>query len=110
MPNRIEPAPSLSALNFVAPTSRYLNAEVIKYFIDETSMLAFKTFKRPERSQSDQDRFYVITPGTEYRPDIVAKGAYGKEGYWWVLLLANDMKDILDFRAGKTILVPTPYN
>ncbi len=109
MANRVERTDGSVQLNFVAQTSRYLNSKIIHYVIDETKYLTFETFKKPQRSPNDQDRFYVITPGTQHRPDLVAKSAYGKEGYWWVLLLANDMKDVLEFEAGKTIIIPTPY-
>lgn len=109
MPNTIEATTGLVNINFVGSTSRYLKSPIINYVIDDTKFLTFKTFKRPTRTATDQDKFYVITKGTEYRPDIVSKRAYGKEGYWWVIMMANEMKDITEFVAGKSIIIPTPH-
>lgn len=109
MANKIEEVSGIPNSNFVGQTSRYLNSKLINYQVGNTKFLTFKTFKRPTRVTSSEDRFYVITPGTEYRPDIVAKKVYGNEGYWWVLLLGNNIFDIYDFKAGKTIVIPSPY-
>ncbi len=109
MPNSIEPTTGLVNQNFVGPTSRYLNSEIINYVTEGKKYLTFKTWKRPTRTSSASDQYYVINAGTQFRPDIVAKRAYGKEGWWWIILLANNMIDVLEFEAGKTILIPTPY-
>lgn len=109
MANSIEPTVGLVNQNFVGPTSRYLNSEIINYVTEGKKYLTFKTWKRPTRLPSQNDRYYVITAGTQYRPDIVSRNAYGKEGYWWLIMTANNMIDVLEFKAGTTILIPTPY-
>jgi hypothetical protein len=48
----------------------------------------------------------VITPGVEYRPDLVSYDKYGTPNSWWMILEANGMKDIWDFKSGKTIMLP----
>ena len=48
----------------------------------------------------------VIPSGMEFRPDLVSKEKYGVPDFWWKILEANKMKDIFEFRAGKTIILP----
>lgn len=110
MPNSIEEIEGVSIDSFVGPTSRYRNSDIINYITENKKFLTFKTWKRPARQSSEGDRFYTITAGTEFRPDIVAKNAYNREGWWWILMLVNNMSDVLEFKAGKTIIIPVPFN
>ena len=109
MPNVIEPTTGLVSTNFVANTSRYLNSEIVNYRIGGVKYLTFKTYKKPTRTPSSNDQYYVIQAGDNYRPDILSKRAYGTESYWWVLLQANNMNDVYDLTAGKTIVIPNSY-
>ncbi len=109
MANSIESVAGVVNSNFVGNNSRYNNSEIINYVSNNKKFLTFKTWVRPTRQPSPDDKSYTITAGTEYRPDIVAKNAYNREAWWWILLLANNMSDILEFKAGTTIIIPTPY-
>jgi hypothetical protein len=42
----------------------------------------------------------------EYRPDLVSQDKYGLPDFWWKIMEVNGMKDIMDFKAGKTIVLP----
>lgn len=90
--------------NFVDSASRYVNSTVFYY--GEKNLLTFESYKRKNRTPSSSDRYYVITAGTEYRPDLVAQRAYGNAAMWWKILEANGMFDIFDFKAGTNILIP----
>ena len=105
MANTVEVA-NVDTRNFVDSASRYLNSTVFYY--GEKRLLTFETYKRKTRTPSGQDRYYVITSGTEFRPDLVAQRAYGNTAMWWKILEANGMFDIFDFKAGTNILIPDP--
>lgn len=109
MANSIETTSGLSNLTFVGPSSRYLNSEIVNYVINGSKFLTFKTYKRTPRQAAEDDRFYVIPPGSQYRPDIVSKFVYGREAWWWVIMQANNMFDVMDFKAGKTIIIPSAF-
>lgn len=109
MANSIEQTTGLLNTTFVGPSSRYVNSDLVYYNSDNRKYLTFKTFKRPQQQSSPNDRFYVISAGVAYRPDVVAKKIYGRESFWWILLLANNMSDIMEFSAGKTITIPSPF-
>ena len=103
MANTIEKA-DLSQGNFVTAKSRYINSTVIYY--GDKKLITFETYKRTPIASSPNDRFYVITATTEYRPDLVAQKAYGDVRLWWKILEANNMKDIWDFKSGTNIVIP----
>lgn len=109
MANFIEPTTGISNLTYVDTNSRYISADLIYYNSEKRKYLTFETYKRPLRQSSPNDRFYVIDGGVAYRPDVVAKKIYGTEEFWWVIMQANNMFDIMDFSAGKTILIPSPF-
>ena len=94
----------IEARRFVTRSSRYIDSEVIYY--GENRILTFTTYKKPQNRKSEQDKFYVITPGTEYRPDLVSKKAFGTVDFWWKILEFNNMKDIFEFKSGKNIRIP----
>lgn len=99
---------SISHSSVVDAASRY-NKSAIIYYGDQR-FITFETYKRVNYVPSDGDRFYVITKSTEYRPDLVSQRAYGTVGYWWKILEANNMMDILDFKAGTNIVIPNVLN
>jgi hypothetical protein len=103
MANKVEIAP-LNNTNFVDNDSRYINSTIFYY--GDNRFITFETYKRKTRTPSEGDRFYVITKGTEYRPDLVALRAYGNVSFWWKILEANNMNDIWDFTAGTNIIIP----
>lgn len=103
MANRLE-FTNLRATDFVTPTSRYANSDVVYY--KEERYTTFTVYKKQVNTLSGRDTVAVIPPGMEYRPDLVSKQRYGTVDFWWKIMEANNMKDILDFKAGKTIQLP----
>lgn len=95
---------NIPPVNFVGGMSRYLNQDVIYY--SENNLLTFTTYKRKKITRSDKDQVMLITPGYEFRPDLLAYDKYGVVDVWWKILEANKMKDIYEFRSGKTIFLP----
>lgn len=89
---------------FVPVSSRYADTPVIYY--TENKLLTFTTYKKTQITTSQKDKFYVITPGTEYRPDLVSQTAYGTVDFWWKIMEANEIKDIFEFKAGLNIRIP----
>lgn len=95
---------NIPAVNFVGGISRYVKQDVIYY--SENNFLTFTTYKRKKITRSENDQVALITPGYEYRPDLMAFDKYGVVDVWWKILEANKMKDIYDFKSGKTIFLP----
>ena len=98
---------SFDSTNSVPPTSRYANAKMIYY--GSANKITLKTYKRTsvQRKINSEDKFMVITPGVAYRPDLVSNEVYGIPDFWWKIMERNYMKDILDFKAGVNIILPT---
>lgn len=90
-------------------TSRYQKSDLI--FYSDFQILTFETYDRLYNSSTstkeiDNIIYYVITAGTQYRPWLVSNDAYGDPGYWWLIMEFNNLFDIEDFSAGKTIKIP----
>lgn len=103
MANKIEYT-NLRASDFVTTVSRYSNSQVI-YYSDE-KIITFETYKKKKYKSSPSDQVAVIPPGMEYRPDLVSKDKYGVPDFWWKIMEINNIKDIMDFKAGRTIVLP----
>lgn len=106
MANFIE-STNIHARRFVTPSSRYLESDVVYY--TENKLLTFKTYKTKTIPLSDQDKYAEISPGMEYRPDLVSQQAYGTVDFWWKILEANGMKDVWEFKTGKNIRIPKSF-
>jgi len=103
MANKIQET-SITTDTVVPVTSRYADSTII-YYGDENRM-TFYTYKRQEIPEDSEDKFAVITPGTQYRPDLVSQDFYGTVEFWWKIMEANFIWDIWDFTTGKTIRLP----
>lgn len=90
--------------SLVTPSSRYRKQNVIYY--SDKRIMTFDTYVRRAYVPSGDEKVMVITKGVEYRPDLVSHDFYGFPDNWWRILEANNMKDIWDFKAGKTIMLP----
>jgi hypothetical protein len=88
--------------SYVTASSRYVMSPVIYY----EGKLAYPIYKKKKVSFGPQDQHYEITKEVEYRPDIVSHRNYGTPDYWWKIMEMNGMKDILEFRAGRNIILP----
>lgn len=94
----------LSSSRFVPPTSRYIGSQVLQY--SEQNILVFETYKRKPYKPTGKDKFTVISPGHEYRPDLLSNSIYGVPDFWWRIMQVNNIWDIYDFKAGTNIRIP----
>jgi len=84
-------------------TSRYAKAKTITTLEGYTT---FAIYKRKYYPPAKEDRFLTITEAYDYRPDLVSVDIFGVPDFWWRLMEANGMTDIMQFRAGRNIRVP----
>ncbi len=103
MANKIEFS-NTSATTFVSPTSRYVSSRVIKY--SDQKITTFETYKKNPYKMGAGDQLAVIPGGMEYRPDLMSMERYGTTDFWWRLMEANNIKDVIEFTAGRTIILP----
>jgi hypothetical protein len=89
---------------YVNATSRYAYSICREY--TENRLFTYEIYKRKNRLKNGTEQFLEITPAVEFRPDLVAYEFYGTPELWWSILEFNGMKDILEFKAGKNILLP----
>jgi len=94
----------IAPTTFVTPTSRYSSSKVVKY--SSQKITTFETYKRKPFVMSSGDQLAVIPNGMEYRPDLMSNQRYGTTDFWWRIMEVNNMKDIMEFKAGKTIILP----
>jgi len=97
----------LDAKDFVLSTTRYANSQVVYY--GDSKILTFETYKPEKIFESSSDSIAIISPGVAYRPDLVSYQSYGTSEFWWKIMEANNMKDILEFKAGTTIRIPSQF-
>ncbi len=94
--------------DFVTPTSRYLNSQVILW--GDNRLLTFNTYKRSPISISSEDQFTIIKPGDEYRPDLTSFRVYGTTDFWWRIMEANGLSDIFNYKSGLNIRLPASFS
>ncbi len=103
MANKIE-ITDINPAEFVTPTSRYYNSRVL-YYSDE-KIVTFETYKKMKYKSSNRDQVSVVPNSMQFRPDLVSKQKYGTVDFWWKIMEINNIKDIMDFKAGITITLP----
>jgi hypothetical protein len=84
--------------------SRYKESEVLYW--GNQRRIAFGTYLRKPYTPTGKERVMLVTPGLEYRPDLVAYDVYGFPDGWWKIMEVNKIYDIWDFKAGITIMLP----
>lgn len=95
---------NLKSSDFVDAASRYINGEVIYY--GDQNYLTFTTYKKRKRLLSKEDKFTSISLGHQYRPDLLSNEVYGTPDFWWKIMEFNNISDVFEFEAGKTIRLP----
>lgn len=95
---------NLQKSNFIDAASRYNSSPIIYW--GPKRLITFEIYKRKKPVDEPDQKVYVISPGTQYRPDLVAFRAYGDPRYWWKIMEFNKIYDILDFKTGRTIVIP----
>jgi len=93
--------------NLVATTSRYSAKQIIYYGAQQR--VTFAIYRKKNFTFAATDKFYEITKSMEFRPDLVSHSIYGIPDYWWRIMETNNMKDVMEFRAGRTIRLPGGY-
>ena len=88
--------------SYVPPSSRYARLPIIKY----DGKLTYPVYKKGKTGLSAKGQHYEISKDVEYRPDLVSYMFYGAPDFWWRIMELNKMKDILEFRAGRNIILP----
>jgi hypothetical protein len=104
MANFFEFASTLSSNMYVSSTSRYIGSRVAYY--GQQKKITFNIYQREQVPVSDQDKYMIITAGFEYRPDLVSYKTYGTSDYWWLILQANNINDVYQFKTGLNIRLP----
>lgn len=99
----IEPSNTLPE-KVVSGMSRYIDGEIV--FYGEQKFLTFTTYNRKAYKPTGKEKILLIKKGVEFRPDLVSYDAYGFVDAWWKILEANGMKDVFEFKAGVTIIIP----
>lgn len=90
--------------DIVTSSSRYANSALVYY--GDTNKMTFTTYKKSKNNSSDSDRYTIVNPGQEYRPDLVSMEAYGTVDFWWRIMEFNGLKDIMQFKAGTNLIIP----
>ncbi len=105
MANSIEYVPHMEpARGFVTASSRYTESKLIYY--GELHKMTFTIYKRTQPIYTDEDKYTVVPPGWEYRPDLASKFMYGTVDFWWKILEMNGMKDVWEFKSGANVRLP----
>lgn len=95
---------NINAKSIFVPTSRYYNSEIVYY--GENNKITLKTYNRHRITISDTDKYTILEPKYEYRPDKLSYEVYGTPDFWWKILEDNNIFDIYDFVAGINIRIP----
>ena len=93
----------INKTGILAPLSRYQKSRVFQY--GNLSKITFEIYKRTDKSPFSNG-VVLVTPGWEYRPDLVSFDIYGFPDLWWKIMEFNGIKDILDFKTGVTLQIP----
>lgn len=96
---------STSPAAFVTTTSRYIDSKVIAW--SDQKITTFNTYKKTVVDTTEADKFTVVSPGEEYRPDLTSFRAYGTVDFWWRIMEANSIFDIFDYKSGTNIRIPS---
>jgi hypothetical protein len=96
-----------STTNLVDATSRYNSRPIIHYGSDKKA--TFAIYNKSNISMAPGDKFYEITKSMEFRPELVSHQFYGLPDLWWRIMAVNKMKDVMEFRAGRNIVIPNSY-
>lgn len=104
MPKNIIEYTNIRPKSLLSPQSRYLKQKVIYY--GENKFLTFDTYLKNNYTIEGNEKIMLLNKGNEYRPDLVSNQVYGFPDAWWFILETNNIKDVFDFKAGRTIMIP----
>lgn len=58
-------------------------------------------------NKTEQDIIHEVLPHEDQRPDLTALKYYGDARLYWIILAANDLKEMKDYRVGAIIRIPS---
>lgn len=91
-----------SGVSYTA-SSRYFYSSILK----EGSEKRVETWDRPSFPVSSGDKYHTITKKQKGRLDLIAEIYYGDLTLWWIIAVANNIKNPLeDMVVGSTIRIP----
>ena len=91
-------------LRLATVSSRYATSPLIYYGTNR--YLTYTTYVRKPYIPAKTDKHAVVPAGMEYRPDLISEQAYGSPDYWWKIMEANNMFDVMDLKTGTNIIIP----
>lgn len=97
---QLEYLPTVSYSN----ACRYKNLRTLKD--EETGKIHHESWSQQVIEETTEDTYVTVTNETENRLDMIAYTYYGSARYWWVVALANYIKDPFDVKVGMTLRIP----
>jgi len=88
-------------------TSRYRNLDTL--FL-ESGIKVNETYKIPEIPESRSDSFHEVHLKEVNRLDALAYEYYGDAKFWWIIAIANDIKDPFYLEQGEVLRIPSRKN
>jgi len=100
-----DPKGSLAPLRSkLSRSSRYRGTKVYPYLGPALGRWGITKFRIPE---SSEDSFHKTEPGERFRLDLIAHRRYDDAQLWWVLALANDIRNpFMHPNPGEMLRVP----
>ena len=83
--------------------SRYRNFDILRNGNEEEFIESWRDINIPE---SENDRYYQVESGDKNRLDLIAYKYYNKANLWWVIALANDIRNPLEIEVGEILRIP----
>lgn len=84
--------------------SRYKYLDVIR---DTEDKEFFETVEQISIKETENDLLHQVTSGEKNRLDLIAYNYYGNAELWWVIAIANDIKNPFEIDAGDILRIPS---
>lgn len=84
--------------------SRYKFFDILR---NEEGVEFIETWRDLDIPITDEDSFHEISAKEENRIDLIAYQYYQNSKLWWVLVVANDIRDPLTLEVGKVLRIPS---
>ena len=103
--NNYEIVKRKSAGDIVDRYSRYRNFDIL---VDNEGREMFETWRNLKIPKTDEDMFHEVRVKDKYRIDLIAHKYYNNQDLWWVIALANNVKDpFFDLEVGEILRIPS---
>lgn len=86
-----------------SPYSRYKN---LLLFTNKSGYTFYETFQGYNIPSSPNDQFYIVTPSTQNRLDLIAYQFYSLPQLWWAIAYANSITNPLIVPVGTQLRIP----